>query len=106
MLDATRRVCLSYVAMVSKEFDMQRRSSIFAGTPAFGAAFFLVGVFSLIEGGFLAAGAFLCIGLALILPGTDAQAWPTLPQWRRSATILALFVGAGCAVGVLITSLR
>jgi hypothetical protein len=79
------------------------RSGLFSSyVPWVGAFFIAVGLISLFTGTTLLGAALLCIGVAFLLLGSSAQAWPTLPPWRRIGSAVGIVVGLAFLVASLI----
>lgn len=81
-------------------------TTIFKGTAFFGYFFLVMAVGALTIYQYVAAGAFIGCGVGIILSGNDPKVWASLPQWRRLATMAALFVGAVFLVVLFVNGLR
>jgi hypothetical protein len=81
------------------------RSGFFSSyIPWVGAFFLAMGLLSLFTHAPLLGGALLCIGAAFLLLGNSAQAWPTLPPWRKIGSAIGIVAGLIFLVISLITS--
>lgn len=81
------------------------RSGLFSSyVPWVGAFFIAMGLLSLFTNALLLGGALLCIGAAFLLLGGSAQAWPTLPPWRKVGSAVGIVVGLGFLVASLIVN--
>ncbi|HEY7342522.1 MAG TPA: hypothetical protein VH591_16730 [Ktedonobacterales bacterium] len=70
------------------------RSGFFSSyVPWVGAFFLAIGLLSLFTHAPLLGGALLCIGVAFLLLGASAQAWPTLPPWRKIGSAVGVVAG-------------
>lgn len=79
------------------------RSGFFSSyVPWVGAFFIAMAVLSFFTHAPLLGGALLCIGVAFLLLGGSAQAWPTLPVWRKIGSAVGVVVGLGFLVASLI----
>lgn len=72
--------------------------------PWVGAFFIAVGLISLFTGTVLLGAALLCIGAAFLLLGASAQAWPTLPPWRKIGSAIGIIAGLGFLIASLIVN--
>jgi len=82
------------------------RSGFFSSyIPWVGAFFLAMGLLSLFTHAPLLGGALLCIGVAFLLLGNSAQAWPTLPPWRKIGSAIGIVAGLIFLVASLIISL-
>lgn len=78
------------------------RSGFFSSyVPWVGAFFLAMGLLSFFTHAPLLGGALLCIGAAFLLLGNSAQAWPTLPPWRKIGSAIGIVAG----LAFLVTSL-
>ncbi len=81
------------------------RSGFFSSyVPWVGAFFLAIGLLSFFTHAPLLGGALLCIGVAFLLLGNSAQAWPTLPLWRKIGSAVGIIVGLVFLVTSLITT--
>lgn len=79
------------------------RSGIFQSyVPWVGAFFIAMGLLSFFTQAPLLGAALLCIGVAFLLLGGSAQAWPTLPPWRKIGSAAGIIVGLVFLVASLI----
>ncbi|HET8906833.1 MAG TPA: hypothetical protein VFN11_07700 [Ktedonobacterales bacterium] len=81
------------------------QSGIFKSfVPWVGAFFLAMGVLSFFTHAPLLGGALLCIGVAFLLLGASAQAWPTLPPWRKVGSAAGVVAGLVLLIVSLITN--
>lgn len=81
------------------------RSGLFQSyVPWVGAFFIAMGVLSFFTHAALLGGALVCIGVAFLLLGGSAQAWPTLPPWRKFGSAAGILAGLAFLVASLITN--
>lgn len=81
------------------------RSGFFSSyVPWIGAFFIAMGVLSIFTHAPLLGGALLCIGVAFLLLGGSAQAWPTLPPWRKIGSAAGIVAGLAFLIASLLTT--
>jgi hypothetical protein len=79
------------------------RSGFFSSyVPWVGAFFIAIGILSFFTKAPLLGGALLCSGVAFLMLGGSAQAWPTLPPWRRIGSVVGIAIGMVLLVASLI----
>ncbi|MGE5333364.1 MAG: hypothetical protein ACM3N4_01570 [Nitrososphaerota archaeon] len=81
------------------------RSGFFSSyVPWVGAFFIAIGILSFFTSAPLLGAALLCSGAAFLMLGGSAQAWPTLPPWRRIGSAVGIIAGLGFLIASLITT--
>jgi hypothetical protein len=81
------------------------RSGFFSSyVPWVGAFFIAIGILSFFTHAPLLGAALVCSGAAFLMLGGSAQAWPTLPSWRRIGSAVGIVLGLGFLIASLITS--
>lgn len=79
------------------------RSGFFSSyVPWVGAFFIAIGILSLVTGAPLLGAAMVCSGAAFLMLGGSAQAWPTLPPWRKIGSAVGIVVGLGFLIASLV----
>ena len=93
---------LAYDSPAQSKGHVMRSGFFTSYVPWVGAFFIAIGILSFFTRAPLLGGALLCSGVAFLLLGGSAQAWPTLPPWRRIGSVVGISVGLVLLVASLI----
>jgi len=92
----------SFAAAAQSKGRVMRSGFFSSYVPWVGAFFIAIGILSFFTKAPLLGGALLCSGVAFLLLGGSAQAWPALPPWRRIGSVVGIAIGMVLLVASLI----